>query len=684
MDAQKRIEQLREEIRRHDWLYYVEAKPEIFDREYDALMDRLKALEAEHPELITPDSPTQRVGGEPIEGFETVEHAVEMLSIDNTYNADELSEFDARVRRGLGDERYHYIVDPKIDGVAASLRYEDGRLAVAATRGDGRRGDDITQNARTIGSIPLALRDDGHPAVLEVRGEIYWPRSAFAAHNAWRVEQGMEPFANPRNGAAGTLKSLDPRVVAQRRLAFLVHGFGATSETPAGRASALIERIKEWGLPVSPFTKVCDDIDAVWAAVQDWNARRTRAEYETDGVVVKIDELDLRERLGATSKYPRWAIAYKYEAEQASTVLRAISLNVGRTGVITPAAHFDPVQLSGTTVTSASLHNWDQVERLDVRVGDTVVVEKAGEIIPQVVRVEHHKRPEGIRDESHKTTPPTACPSCGGRAVRDPGGVYLRCINPECPAQFRERLIFFAGREQMDIDGLGPAVIDSLIDAGLVEHLADLYRLKREELIGLELGRHTRDDGKVIVQTLQETSAENLLAAIEQSRTRGLTRVLRALGIRHVGGRVAEVLARQYGDIDALMVADAEELAEINEIGPVIAESVATFFRSNAGVEVVRELREVGVDLTAEKPPADEGEGPLAGQSVVVTGTLESFSRKEAQEAIAAAGGKPTSSVSKSTAFLVAGENAGSKLDKARTLGVEIIDEAEFRRRLGK
>jgi len=657
-----RIEKLREEIRRHDRLYYVLAQPEISDRRYDRLIKALEALEAEHPELVTPDSPTQRAGGEPIGGFATVTHSVPMLSIDNTYNAEEVREFDARVRRALGEARFHYLVDPKVDGVAVSLRYESGRLGLAATRGDGRRGDDITANARTIRSIPLRLTGEDSPDVLEVRGEIYWPLSAFSACNARRAAEGLETFANPRNGAAGTLKQLDPRVVAERGLAFLAHGLGEMSSPIAERAGQAMAQLEGWGVPVSKHMAVCDDVEAALGVVKAWLTQRREVDYETDGMVIKVDELALRDRLGATSKYPRWCIAYKYEAERAETVLREVTFQVGRLGTITPVARFEPVRLSGTTVTSASLHNFDQVERLDVRVGDTVLVEKAGEIIPQVVQVLHDKRPGGLKPIAQ----PTACPVCGGEAARDEGGVYLRCINPECPAQIRERLRFFAGRNQMDIENLGPAVIDQLVDRGLVKHFADLYKLRKEDLIELE--------------RMGEKSAENLIRAISAGKTRGLVRLIAALGIRHVGGRAAEVLADHFSDIDALGAASIEELTEIDEIGPVIAQSVHAFFASPAGKETIRRLKAVGVQTASAKTAV--GAQPLAGKTVLVTGTLENLSRSEAEEAIKAAGGRATSSVSKNTDFVVVGESPGSKVEKAQHLGVETIDEAEFLRRL--
>jgi DNA ligase (NAD+) len=678
----RRIEDLRRQIRHHDWLYYVQAAPEISDRRYDALMAELRELEARHPDLVTADSPTQRVGGEPLEGFEKVTHSPAMLSIDNTYSPQELAEFHQRVAKALGDKAFHYLVDPKIDGVAVALRYRQGTLVQAATRGDGRTGDDITANARTIRSIPLALAGGDHPRELEVRGEVYWPRKAFAAFNAARAEAGEETFANPRNGAAGTLKQLDPKVVAARNLAFMAHSFGEVEPAAAARASELMKLLGSWGIPVSPHATVCADLKAVQNAIEDWLQRRNEVDYETDGMVVKVDELDLRERLGATSKYPRWCIAYKYESQRAETVLQEVDFQVGRLGTITPTAHFKPVRLGGTTVSSASLHNFDQVQRLDVRVGDTVLVEKAGEIIPQIVQVVHAKRPR----KTKTLKPPSKCPSCRGPVARDEGGVAVRCINPECPAQIRHRLEFFAGRDQMDIRNLGPEIIDQLVTEGKVHHFADLYALGLDELVGLEIGRHTREDGRVIIARMQMQLAGKLLEAIEASKSRGPARVLGGLGVRHVGGRVAEVLAEHFGDLGKLAAASEEKLQGVEEIGPVIAAAVHQFFHSAAGKETLRRLKAAGVKLSAPRRPraAAGAAAPLAGKTVVVTGTLQHFSRSEAEAAIKAAGGRATASVSKNTDFVVVGAEPGSKAEKAAKLGVETIDEAEFRRRLGK
>ncbi len=667
----KRIQQLREEICRHDYLYYVEAAPEISDRQYDGLMKELGALERKHPELVTPDSPTQRVAGAPIEGFRKVTHDPPMLSIDNTYSLAELREFDDRVARGLGGQAYRYLAEPKIDGVAASVRYEGGRLVRVATRGDGRTGDDITHNARTIRAIPLRLRSaDGapaaSPAVAEIRGEIYWPGDAFARHNAARAAAGEETLANPRNGTAGTLKQLDPKVVAERRLAFIAHGFGTVEPAPAGSASELMALLRRWGVPVNGYGRVCRTIDEVADYVEEWAEKRYGLAYEIDGIVVKVDSLAQRRGLGATSRYPRWCIAYKYAAERAQTVLRQVSLQVGRLGTITPVAHFDPVPLAGTTVSNASLHNFDQIHRLDVRVGDTIEVEKAGEIIPQVVQVVTAKRPK----DAAEIRLPKTCPVCGGSAARDAGGVYLRCANPECPAQIKERLRFFAARNQMDIEHLGPALVDQLVDKGLVRHFADLYTLQAGQLVGLE--------------RMAEKSTANLLEAIRASKGRGLARLLAGLGIRHVGGSAAELLAGHFGHVDALAAASEAELAKIEGIGPVIAASVHQFFASPQAAQIIRDLRAGGVKMTAQRPPAGQAQRPLAGKTLVVTGSLEGYTRSEIEQTIKRLGGRATSSVSKKTDFVLVGKDPGSKAEKARKLGVTILTEAEFRELTGQ
>jgi len=672
-EAEKKIRQLREEIARHDYAYYVLAKPVISDLRYDELFGELKRLESEFPELITPDSPTQRVGGQPLEGFEQVAHAVPMLSIDNTYNENELREFDSRVAKALGGEPYVYVVDPKVDGVAISLRYEEGQLVMAATRGDGRTGDDITQNTRTIRSIPLRLRPGGEllsgsvPRVLEVRGEVYWPIEDFNAFNAERQARGEPPFANPRNATAGTLKQLDPRVVGERKLAFVAHGFGQVEPLDVETHYELCQRFKAMGIPISPFMQRMLAIKDVIKQVHVWDKKRHTLDYATDGLVLKVDRLDQRDALGATSRSPRWCIAFKFAAERARTRLLSVRFQVGKLGTITPVANLDPVQLAGTTVKSASLHNFDQIERLQVRVGDEVYVEKAGEIIPQVVSVDLDARAKGTRT----IKPPERCPECDSPTVRDEGGVFLRCVNPACPAQIKERLRYFCARDQMDIEGVGIALAEQLVDTGLVRDFADLYRLAqhREELIALE--------------RMGDKSADNLIHAIDKSKRNPLSRLLAALNIPHVGVNTAALLARHFGSMDSLAAADRKSLQEVEGVGPELAESVHAFFHSKAGRKTLDALRSVGVQMREPRKAAATGPQPFAGKSIVVTGTLERYSRKEAQDLIASLGGKATGSVSKKTDFVLVGADPGSKLDKARSLGVEVIDEAEFCKRAG-
>ena len=663
----EQIESLCRQIDEHDRLYYTEAAPVISDRQYDALFQALQELEAAHPQLVTPDSPTQRVSETPIEGFVHVKHSVPMLSIDNTYNESELREFDRRVAKRLGDAAYEYVVDPKIDGVSATLRYETGRLVLGATRGDGKVGDDITANAKTIRAIPLKLHGRGWPDVLEVRGEVYWPRRAFEDHNAERARQGKEPFANPRNATTGSLKSLDSKAISGRGLSFIAHGFGEITGGSFETAVDVFAAIRQWGIPTSPYAKRCRDVEAVIQFVHQWEQQRHTLDYETDGLVIKIDRLDQRAALGATSRYPRWAIAYKYAAEQAESVLKAVDFQVGKLGTITPRAVMEPMQLSGTTVRHASLHNFDQVERLDVRIGDTVVVEKAGEIIPQVVRVVLEKRPAGAR----KITPPRQCPVCKGEVAKDEGGVYIRCINPSCEAQLKERLKYFCGRSQMDIEGAGEALVEQLVDEGLVRHYADLYDLekKREKLEALE--------------GMGELSVKNLLAAIEESKKQPLARVLAALNIRHVGAATAELIAEHFGDMKKIAGADEEALQEVDGVGPELAASLRAFFKSDAGEETWQRLAKAGLNM-AQPKARSTGAKPLAGKTLVVTGTLEGYSRSEIESLIKQFGGKVAKSVSKNTDYLVAGEKAGSKLAKAESLGITVLSEEAFLNLIGK
>ena len=669
--AKQRIEKLRREIERHSRLYYVDAAPEISDHQFDRLLGDLASLEADNPELVTADSPTQRVGGEPLDGFVTVTHARPMLSIDNTYDREELAAWVQRVEKGLGGEGelfgqgIKYIVEPKIDGVAVNLRYEAGVLTLATTRGDGRRGDDITLNARAIPAIPLHLAtnmDHFQGGVLEIRGEAYMSEQDFAQINAARTEAGEEQFANPRNATAGTLKQLDPKEVAKRPLLYFAHGRGEITDDPYETHSRFLEAIRQMGLPVNPFTRTFDNLKDVWAYIEEFDQKRSDLPYATDGMVIKVDRVDQQNKIGVTSKAPRWCIAYKYPAEQAVTRLLDVEWQVGKTGKLTPRATMEPVNVARTTVQHATLHNLDEIQRKDIRIGDTVVIEKAGEIIPQVVEVVKDKRPK----DSQPIEPPAKCPSCRGPIVQVEDEVAHRCINPECPAQFREKLIWFAARGQMDIDGLGEKAVHQLADAGVLETFGDIFLLKdrQEQLLQLErMGRK---------------KIENLLAGIEQAKQRGLARVLAGLGIRHVGAQAARVLAEHMGSIDAIRDESVEGLARINEIGPITAESIHQFLHSDAGRHVIEELKQADVKMTAPRRVEAETASALAGKTIVITGTLEGFDRKGLTEELQSLGAKVTSSVSKNTDLLIAGESPGSKLDKARELGVEVWDEAEL------
>jgi DNA ligase (NAD+) len=662
---QERVKKLRQEIQHHNYLYYVLDKPEISDREFDRLLEELKSLEAEHRELITPDSPTQRVGGEPIEGFRTVRHRTPMLSIDNTYNADELREFDGRVRRLIRDEPIRYVVELKIDGVAVSLTYRDGKLDVGATRGNGEEGDDITHNIRTIHAIPLVLGDDRFEDI-EVRGEVYMNRAELKRINAERAKQDLEPFANPRNSAAGSLKLLDPKQCAARRLRFFAYSLEPTEDLDISVHEEALGTLRKLGFPVNPHIAAFDRIDEVLAYCESWSEKRHELPYETDGMVIKVNDLDQRGRMGSTSKAPRWVVAYKFAAEQALTRIKAIGVNIGKTGMVTPVAFLEPVQLGGTTVSRASLHNADEMERKDIRVGDHVLVEKAGEIIPYVIRSE-----PSMRDGTEKRFQfPSQCPVCGAAVERDPGGVYYRCTGVNCPAQLKERLRFYASRNAMDIEGLGWALVEQLVDSGLVKSIPQVYDLTLEQLIELE--------------RMGKKSAQNLLQGIQGSKDRGLARVLTGLAIRHVGEHVAELLAQHFGDVGKLQEASLEELSRIEGIGPVLAESVYKFFHSPDGRQVIKELEARGVKLREAERTRRQGGADLAGKAFVVTGTLERYSREEIEELIRDLGGKTTGAVSKKTSYVVAGEKAGSKLDKARELGVPVLTEAEFNAMIGK
>jgi DNA ligase (NAD+) len=664
-DVKKRIEQLREQIRKHDYLYYVLNQPQISDRQYDKLFSQLKALEQANLQLITPDSPTQRVSGQPLEGFAAVRHAVPMLSIDNTYSPEELKAFDERIHKQLGTKDYSYVVELKIDGLAISLRYEKGKLVTAATRGDGEVGDDVTANVRTIKAIPLVLLVAKKiPDVLEVRGEVYMPTKAFVALNKVREETGEPLFANPRNAAAGSLKLLDARITSERKLSFFAYATGQLSEPLAEDHYRTLQKFKELGLPVNPLIEKAKDINEVIDICAGWSEKRSKLEYLIDGMVIKINRIEQRDILGATGRAPRWCISYKFAAEQAETVVESIDVQVGKTGILTPVANLKPVLLAGTTVKRASLHNFDELNRLDVRCGDTVVIEKAGEIIPQVVEVKKDRRPAG----AVPFKPPKKCPICGSDVAKDKEGVYIRCLNPNCMGQLKERLRYFAGRNQMDIENLGPALIEQLADAGLVKNFADLYKLQKSDLLTLE--------------RMADKSASNVIDAIEESKARPLWRFIAALGIRHIGGQTAEILADYFGSLEALINADQEKLQTIDQIGPTMAKSVYEYFRDQNNRSVVEQLLDAGV-----KPQRAAGlrrSDKLAGKTIVVTGELENFTRQQVEQEIKQAGGKPSSSVSKKTDFVLAGKNAGSKLDKALKLRVKVISEQEFLKMLGK
>lgn len=659
-DAAQRISELREQIRHHDYLYYVEARPEVSDAEYDALVRELAALEAAFPDLVTPDSPTQRVAGQPVEAFKPVEHVEAMLSLDNATTPDDLREFEARLARALPGARFAFVCEPKIDGLGVALLYRRGRFVRGATRGDGRVGEEITQNLRTIKSLPMVLRGRlAEAEEVEVRGEVYMPRAEFEKLNRALEEAGEPTFANPRNAAAGSLRQKDPAVTARRPLdVFLYH---VSRALDLGFASywEVLEALREAGLRTNPRAERCAALDDVLAYCARLEAERDALGYDADGVVVKVDALEQQRRLGSTSHHPRWAIAFKFAPRQATTRVLAIEINVGKTGALTPVAKLEPVELAGVTIRSVSLHNEDEVRRKDVRVGDTVLIERAGDVIPYVVQVVLARRPEG-------TVPyqfPTACPACGHRAARLPGEAHWRCLNSACPAQLRERLKHFGSRGAMDIEHLGDAAVEQLVERLGVRDFGDLYRLDVAAVAELD--------------RFGEKSAQNLIRAIQASKDRGLARLLNGLGIRMVGERVATLLARRFGSMERLMEAPVEELAEVHGVGPQIAQSVRKFFDDPANREVIEKLARAGVVMT-EPGGAQEGPRPLAGKTFVLTGTLASLTREAARELIERRGGRVTGSVSRKTDYVVVGEAPGSKADDARRLGVTMLDETAF------
>jgi len=669
-----KIEELRRLIRRHEHLYYVLDRPEISDAEFDKLYQNLKRLEEGHPELIAPDSPTQRAGGQPVEGFAQVQHKAAMLSLDNAYNADELREFEARLKRALRGGRFTYVAEPKVDGLSVALLYEQGRFVRGATRGDGRFGEEITQNLMKVRSIPHRL--DGSLAkfnALEVRGEVFMWRQAFAKLNKKLEEEGEEPFANPRNAAAGSMRQKDPRITAARPLDIFIYGVSYAEPDAFTSHFQAMHQLHDSGFRIDikdsksileRYRRRCADIEATIEACREVEEARGKLGCDCDGVVVKVDSIEQQRRLGSTTHHPRWAIAYKFPAQQATTVIEKIEISVGRTGALTPTALLDPVEIAGATISRATLHNADEIERLDVREGDSVLIERAGDVIPHILRVIREKRPPRTKPFSF----PSRCPVCGSEAFRPEGEVVSRCTNSACLARLKQSLLHFGSRRAMDIEHLGEAVVEQLVDRELVKEFADLYRLDVATVAGLE--------------RLAEKSATNLHSAIRGSKKRGLGRLLFALGIRYVGEHVAAILAQHYGSMDRLERAPEEELAEIYGIGPRIAQSVALYFRQQENRRQIEQLRKAGISMKEEGVAA--GPRPLDGKIFVLTGGLENFTRDEAQELIIRQGGRVTSSVSSKTDYVVAGKDPGSKFDDAKRLGVATLDEAAFRKLVGR
>ncbi len=660
---EKKIEALREKIRHHEYLYYVMDAPEISDADFDVLMNELKRLEAEHSELITPDSPTQRVGGKPREGFVKAKHSSPMLSPDNAYSDEELRDWERRVHELSGRTDLEYMCELKLDGMSLALVYNDGRLERGITRGDGTVGEDVTLNVRTVRSIPLSIAKDklkkaGIPADFEVRGEMLMPVAAFRKLNEERERQGLAAFANPRNFTAGTVRQLEPSITAQRRMDFFAYMLLKDGRTYFDRQSKAMDAMEAAGFKVNPNRVLAKNLDEVWKFIQSWEARRESLPYEIDGIVIKVDRTAWQQELGFTGKAPRWAIAYKYAARGGVTQIEDIVPQVSRTGKLTPVAWLKPVPIGGTTVSRATLHNMDFVEQLGVKIGDWVEVERGGDVIPKVVKVVEDKdHPRGHK----RFEMPEHCPVCGGNVVRTPGEADHRCVNANCPAKLQGTILHFASRHVMDIDGLGEALVGQLTERGLVKNVADLYRLTKDDLLGLE--------------RMGDKSAENVLREIQDSKQLPLERVIYGLGIRFVGERTAQFLAEHFGSLDAIMNASAEELEEVNEVGPRIAESIVEFFADEHNRKLVNDLRKAGLTFSGQKK---EKGTKLAGKTFVLTGTLERHTRDEAKKMIEDAGGRVSGSVSKKTDYVVAGSDAGSKLDKARELGVPVIGEEEL------
>lgn len=662
-DLTRRLETLRDKIRYHEHRYYVLDDPEVSDAEFDRLMDELIALEAEHPELITPGSPTQRVGGKPSSQFASVPHSTPMLSLAKTTSEAELRDWERRVHDLTGTTKVDYVCELKLDGMSMALRFEARALSLGITRGDGTTGEDVTANVRTIRSIPLnvaeqKLKQAGLPADFEVRGELLMPSASFERMNEEQEQKGLAKFANPRNATAGAVRQLDPKITASRRLVFFAYGLLADGKTIFDRHSEALKALQTAGFKVNPNHRLVHSVDEVWEFITQWEGKRDSLPYETDGIVVKVDRIALQQELGYTGKAPRWAIAYKYAARSGETQIEDILVQVGRTGKLTPVAALAPVPIGGTTVSRATLHNMGEIDRLGVRIGDWVVVERGGDVIPKVVRVDESK-PRGTR-EFHM---PERCPECGGHVVRAEGEADHRCVNANCPAKLRESIRHFASRGVMNIEGMGDALVNQLVDRGLVKNVADIYDLREDQLLGLErMGRK---------------SAENILREIEQSKKLPLEKVIYGLGIRFVGERTAQFLAEHFGSMDAFMSASEEELQEVNEIGPRVSAAVCEFFDEPKNVALVERLRAADLTFTGKKK---ERGTALAGKTFVLTGTLQRHTRDEAKKLIEDAGGRVSGSVSKKTDYVVAGEDAGSKLDKARELKVSVIDEDEMER----
>ena len=663
--VRRRIEKLREEIRKHDYYYYVLNQPIISDAEYDRLFRELQELEQKYPQLVTPDSPTQRVGAPPAEEFRPVRHALPMLSLQNCFTEEEFLDWDRRVRRLLGGEKPVYVCEPKLDGLSVELVYEDGVFTVGSTRGDGYTGEDVTQNLRTIKQVPLRLLSDEipPPRLLEVRGEVYMEKEAFKRLNEERAKSGEPLFANPRNAAAGSLRQLDPGVTASRPLKLFCYALGRVEGIEIKSQEELLVTLPKLGFPVNPLWRRCETPEEAIDFYHELLERREELPYEADGMVVKVNDFAQREVLGEVSRAPRWAIAFKFPAEEATTRVLDIVVQVGRTGALTPVAILEPVEVSGVTVSRATLHNEDEVRRKDVRIGDWVVVRRAGEVIPEIVK----SIPERRTGEEKEFKMPTRCPVCGGPVVRPPGEVVHRCENLSCPARIKESIRHFASRRAADIEGLGEKLVDQLVDKGLVRRISDLYHLTKEQLAALE--------------RMGDKSAQNLLEQLERSKGMSLARFIYALGIRYVGEHIAEVLAERFGSIDELARASYEELVEIPEIGPRIAQSIVDFFASEDNRRLIEELKAVGIDPRAERP---KEKGPLAGKTLVFTGRLSDMTREEAKRLVESLGGKVASSVSRKVDYVVVGEDPGSKLDRARELGIPTLTEEEFRELVGR